>query len=124
MFNTITQQDTLFRLAFDFVNREQEIHSYQININNYTLMISALPNGEVPAQIAEFVSYDLNDLPLSLDENTVELIASYQFRNQMISRLRTEKAEQDKAKRVLDAIKSQIPVDQFDALIAQVISNV
>jgi hypothetical protein len=36
-----------------------------------------------------------------------------------VQRIRTEKAEQSKAKYVLDALKAQIPSDQLDILVTE-----
>jgi hypothetical protein len=38
--------------------------------------------------------------------------------------IRTEAIEQGKAKRVLDALKAQIPADQLDALVADALVKV
>ena len=124
MFTTITAQDTLFTLASSFVAREQEVHMYQINIKNFNAMLSALPQDVVPDKFAPYLKSEIKDLPVTFTDEDVQLLVDYAFREDLIVRIRTEKAEQSKAKRVLDVLKAQIPTDQFDALIAQVISSV
>ena len=53
---TITEQDTINTLAVNAVHREREVHQYQINIDNYNQMLTALPTGAVPADIAQYRS--------------------------------------------------------------------
>lgn len=124
MTSIITTEDTLNTLVHAYVGREQEVHLYQININNFLLMLNSLPTDSLPSNLTEYLSTEIKDLPHSLSDDEVQLIADYKYRDELISRVRTEKAEQSKAKRVLDVIKSQIPADQFDALIAQAVQSV
>jgi hypothetical protein len=123
MYTTITTQDTLKVLAIAYVGREDEVHRYQINIDNYNIMVQSLPTDAVPEKLAPYLASDIKDLPVEFTDADVQLLEDYKFRNDLVSRIRSEKAEQSKAKRVLDAIKSQIPVDQFDALIAQAVQS-
>lgn len=124
MYLTITDQDTINMLAFNIVHREREVNGYQINIDNFTQMLTALPQGDVPSDIAQYVGAKpdnhtkIDDLPLSFSDEQIDLISKYQYRVDLTLRVRTEKAEQNKAKAVLNALKSQIPADQLDALVA------
>jgi len=49
---------------------------------------------------------------------TVQLIADYQYRDRLSYLLRTENIEQSKTKRVLEALKAQIPADQLAQMVA------
>ena len=115
---TVTSQDTLDILATNVVYREREIHQYQINIDNYTSMLAALPQGEWPEAIAQYQNITTDNIPQSVSLETVQLISDYQYRDRLNYLLRTENIEQSKTKRVLDAIKTQIPSGQLDQLVA------
>jgi hypothetical protein len=125
MYLTITDQDTINMLAFNIVHREREVNGYQINIDNFTQMLTVLPQGDVPSDIAQYVGAKpdnhtkIDDLPLSFSDEQIDLISKYQYRVDLTLRVRTEKAEQNKAKAVLNALKAQIPADQLDALVAE-----
>ena len=114
---TITQQDTINTLAVNAVHREREVHQYQINIDNYKQMLTALPTGEVPADIAQYINTQPDDLPIDMDLSDVMLISQYQYRDRLKKLLRTENIEQSKAKAVLDSLKAQLPADTRDQLI-------
>lgn len=120
---TITPQDTLNSLAFNIVHREREVHSYQINIDNYTQMLANLPQGDIPSDIIQYVGNKpeahtkMEDLPLAFTDEQIELISKYQFRVNLTLLLRTEKAEQSKAKAILTSMKEQLPADVRDQLI-------
>ena len=66
MYMTINTQDTINTLALNVVHREREVHQYQINIDNYTAMLAALPQGEVPAEIAPYMDTPTEELELKL----------------------------------------------------------
>lgn len=125
MYLTITDQDTINMIAFNIVHREREVNGYQINIDNFTQMLTVLPQGDVPSDIAQYVGAKpdnhtkIDDLPLSFSDEQIDLISKYQYRVDLTLRVRTEKAEQNKAKAVLNALKAQIPADQLDALVAE-----
>ena len=128
MYMTITQQDTINQLAQQVVHRESEVHSYQVNIDNYNQILSTLPQGDIPAEFAQYIGVKpenhtkVEDLPLNLSDDNVAAISAYQFRVTLVQRIRTEKAEQSKAKYVLDAVKAQIPVDQLDTLVTEAVA--
>ena len=123
-FLTITNQDTIDTLALNVVHREREVHQYQINIDNYTQMLTALPQGEAPAEIAQYMSTKTEELPFDVPLETVQLISDYQYRDRIAYLIRTEAIEQGKAKRVLEALKAQIPADQLDALVADAVAKI
>ena len=130
MYMTITTQDTINQLAQQVVHRESEVHSYQVNIDNFNQILSTLPQGDVPAEFTQYVGVKpenhtkVEDLPLNLSDDDTAAISAYQFRVTLVQRIRTEKAEQSKAKYVLDALKAQIPADQLDTLVADALVKV
>jgi hypothetical protein len=116
---TINPQDTINTLALNVVHREREVHQYQINIDNYTAMLAAMPQGEPPAEILQYMSTKTEELPFDVPLETVQAVADYQYRDRIRYLIRTEAIEQNKAKQVLNALKAQIPADQLDALVAE-----
>ena len=116
---TINPQDTINTLALNVVHREREVHQYQINIDNYTAMLAAMPQGEPPAEILQYMSTKTEELSFDVPLETVQAVADYQYRDRIRYLIRTEAIEQNKAKQVLNALKAQIPADQLDALVAE-----
>lgn len=104
----ITLSEHTQNLITNAYNRELEVYSYQINIDNYSQMLLALPSDEIPSRLAIYEKVEVADLPVNLSDEDVQLIADYQYRNRIRTLLRTEKVEQTKAQRVLDALKAQI----------------
>ena len=124
MYLTITNQDTIDTLAINVVHREREVHQYQINIDNYTQMLASLPQGEAPAEIAQYMSTKTEELPFDVPLETVQAVSDYQYRDRIAYLIRTEAIEQGKAKRVLEALKAQIPADQLDTLVADALAKI
>jgi hypothetical protein len=112
----ITTQEHLNNLVVAAFHREMEVYQYQINVDNYGVMLAALPQGDWPDNLIAYKNSTTDALPESLDAATVASIADYQYRDKIRNLLRSEKVEQSKASRVRDALKSQIGAD-YDALI-------
>jgi hypothetical protein len=109
----VTEQQHIDNLVASAVSREREVYHYQVNIDNYLAMLAALPSGDWPAAIAQHAATPTDRLPAALTFEEVQQIADYQFRDRLRVLLRTEQVEQGKARRVLDAIKTQIPPEQY-----------
>lgn len=114
----ITEQDRIDTLAAAIVHREREVFSYQINIDNYTAMLAALPEGDWPADLVQYQNTPVENLPMSMPDEDVQAIGDYQYRDRLLKLLRSEKIEQGKSQRVLDAMRSQIPAEVLDAAVA------
>lgn len=121
---TITTDDTLSALATNVVHREREVHQYQINIDNYTAMLSDLPSDSWPEAIAQYKNAPSDAIPFDVSLEVVQLVADYQYRDRINQLLRSENIEQNKSKRVLNALKAQIPQDQLDSLVAAAKSKI
>lgn len=98
-------------------HREIEVYHYQMNIDNYMTMLAAMPSTVWPENLASWASTEIANLPADMSDEDVEVISELQYRDRIRSLLRTEKAEQSKARRVLEALKQQIGADA-DARIA------
>jgi len=112
----ITEQENQASLVMNAFHREMEVHSYQVNINNYTLMLEKLPKGEWPTDIAMYWNVPISDLPMNINIEDVARINDYQYRDQITKLLRTELMEQNKSKQILEVIKDQITGD-YDTLV-------
>jgi hypothetical protein len=118
----ITTQEHLNNLVVAAFHREMEVYQYQINVDNYGVMLAALPQGDWPSNLINYKNSTTDALPESLDEAMVASIADYQYRDKIRNLLRSEKVEQGKASRVRDALKLQIGAD-YDSLIAAYKAN-
>ena len=118
----VTTQEHLNNLVVAAFHREMEIYQYQINVDNYNIMLAALPQDDWPSDLLTYKSTPTEALPESLDGATVVSIADYQYRDKIRNLLRSEKVEQGKASRVRDALKSQIGA-AYDTLIAAYKAN-
>jgi hypothetical protein len=118
----ITTQEHLNNLVVAAFHREMEVYQYQINIDNYGVMLAALPQDSWPSDLLTYKNTPSEALPESLDDVVIGLVADYQYRDKIRNLLRSERVEQSKAARVRDALKSQIGAD-YDALIAAYKAN-
>lgn len=98
-------------------HREREVYSYQVNIDNYTAIVATMPQGAWPDNLAMYASTPAEALPSDMDPDSVMLVADYQHRDRLNYLLRTEKIEQAKSRRVLEAMKAQIG-DEYPTLLA------
>jgi hypothetical protein len=112
----VTNQEHLNNLVGAAFHRELEIYQYQINVDNYSVMLTALPQDSWPDALLPYKDAAIEKLPESLDDASIILIADYQYRDRLRNLLRTERVEQSKAIRVRNALKSQIGED-YDALV-------
>jgi hypothetical protein len=110
----ISAQEHLGNLVTQAYYRELEVYTYQTNIDNYTIMLTGLPEDEFPADLASFSNVETAQLPASLSDAEVETISQYQFRDKLKASIRTEVVEQSKAKLILAAVKAQIITGGLD----------
>jgi hypothetical protein len=80
-------------------------------------MLAVLPTDTWAEELLQYKDAAIDRLPDSLDDDIINTISEYQYRDKIKNLLRTEKVEQSKAVRVRDALKSQIGSD-YDALLA------
>lgn len=116
----ISAQDHIKSLAFNAYHRALEVYQYKVNIDNYTTMLAALPQDDWPANLAQFAGVKTEELPPDFDHAAIQVITDYQYRDKLRGLLRTERVEQSKAVFVFEALKSQIPPEQYDTLIAEI----
>lgn len=104
----ITNSEHKANLVANAFHREAEVYGYQVNIDNYTVMLASLPTEDWPVNLLDYKSTPIENLPPAMTEDTVDTIADLQYRDRIVGLLRTEKVEQKKASRVLEALKAQI----------------
>jgi hypothetical protein len=113
----ITTQEHLSNLVVAAYHREMEIYQYQLNVDNYTVMLVGLPQDGWPDALVQYKETAIDNLPQDFDDAKVGLVADYQYRDRLRNLLRTEKVECGRATKIRDALKEQIGAD-YDALIA------
>lgn len=87
--------------------READVAHYQINIDNYSVMIDMLPNSW-PAHLEAYKSSQPVDLFNALPFEDLELISDLQYKEHLQKLLLTERLEQRKSTFVLKALKSKL----------------
>jgi len=113
----VTSEEHLQNLVSNAFGREMEVYAYQVNVDNYTTMLEALPLGPWPKRLEDYRATPIEQLPVDMSDDDVSLVADFQYRDRITGLLRTEKVEQGKARRVLEALKSQIGED-YGTLVA------
>ena len=96
------------RIADALVSREHEVADYQMNIDNYTIMLAALPQDAWPDELAKYKSIEPSKINADVDLETVMIISDYQYRDRLRILLRTENVEKAKTQYVLDALDGQL----------------
>lgn len=107
----ITDNEHLSNLIAAAFHRELEVYQYQLNIDNYASMLTALPAGEWPTHLVDYKAATIESLPWDMSDEDIDAVGDYQYRDRLRSLIRTERVEQGKARRVLDALKAQIGED-------------
>lgn len=128
-FISIDPEEKKIAIANAIVSREQEIMSYQLNIDNYTAILAAMSDlsKDWPPEIAAYANMNPNQIASMVPEDLLELVNDYMYRDRISFLLKTEKIEQSKSKRVLEALKLQMPateiVERVTAAKAQVVAQ-
>lgn len=117
-FITITNDEKLAQLITSIYYREQEIHSYEVNIGNYNALYAILPK-EWPQDLVQYKSLgeDLAGVPF----DKLQEVSDLKFGERIAALLRTEHIEQNKAKHIFNALVAQLPsgFDLNSALLAE-----
>ncbi|GAB0058042.1 hypothetical protein SIID45300_02382 [Candidatus Magnetaquicoccaceae bacterium FCR-1] len=100
---------TIETTADQIIMRQASIQAYQRNIDTFAAIVSGLPQGEVPPELTAYMAMRAEELPLELDDGTVDLIHQYQHRDNMRRRIRAERQQQAIEQSVVDVHLTQIP---------------
>lgn len=114
-FYTIDQQKNHETIAEAVVGREQELYHYDLNITNYTAMLSALPQDDWPENLVQYQRSTLDQVPDEYDQT----VSDYQYRDRLKMLLKTERLERSKAFRIYEALLNQLPEETRADLIAE-----
>lgn len=118
-FYTINDKTKKLNLVAALIGREQEIHSYDINIANYETMLASLPKDEWPVLIEAYK----NQAPETVPADLQQLVSDYSFRDRLRDLLATENLERNKAVRIYEAVVAQLPEEEIPSLIAEVMAQ-
>jgi hypothetical protein len=116
-FMSITDDEKQAIVADAIVGRERELWSYQLNIDNYVAMLAALPQGDWPAALAQFKQLRPEAVAEAVPMENAQAVHDLLYRDKIAYLLGTEKIEQGKSIRVLDALLTQLPAGQAQALV-------
>jgi len=116
---TISQEDRQNAIADAIVARENEVFSYQLNIDNYTAILASMSDlsNEWPPAILSYKNIVPTNAALVVPDDKIDLVSQYMYRDRIQHLLKTEKIEQAKSIKVLEALKSQLPIDQIVGLV-------
>lgn len=110
----VTQDEHLDTLVTNAYHREKEVYHYQMNVDNYTVMLTGLPQDAIPSNLGMYINTETQDLPWNLSDEDVQTVAQYQYRDRLRYLIRTERIEQNKSKLILEALKAQIIAGGLD----------
>jgi hypothetical protein len=119
-YETLNQDEIKIEIAMAIISREKELFSYQFNIDNYTNMLTSLPDDDWPTNIEMYRGVPTESLPDSMPIETVELINDYNYRDRLRYLIRTETIEKNKSQRILDALKLQITSEELATLVTHI----
>lgn len=116
---TISQEDRQNAIADAIVARENEVFSYQLNIDNYTAILASMSDlsNEWPPSILSYKNIVPTNAASIVPDDKIDLVSQYMYRDRIQHLLKTEKIEQAKSIKVLEALKSQLPIDQIVGLV-------
>ena len=112
-FYTINNTQLYDTVAEAIVHREKEVFSYDLNIMNYETALTSLPQGDWPEHLVQYTNATLDQVPDEYDA----IVNDYQFRDRLRYLLKTERAERNKAAKILEALAAQLPADQIESLV-------
>lgn len=113
----------LQHLANNAASRLLERDQYQTNIDSHTHVLEALPQGEVPAEIIQYMATPADQLPYDFSDTTRMLVADYQHRNAIRALLAAEKIQQNIVKWALHGVKMQIPAADYDKAVDEALTR-
>lgn len=95
-------------LADSIVSRTHEVYNYDVNIQNYELMLLSLPQDEWPEHLVAYQGIDGHDAAFACPAEYIEELAQYQMRDQIQNLIKSEKMERAKAAAILSAVDAQL----------------
>lgn len=87
-------------------NRKQEVYSYQINIDNYKLLLDILPK-DWSEELLEYKGLTSEQIVDNVPEKDNQLVSDLVFRDNIKRTLQVEMLEQSKAIHILKVLELQ-----------------
>mgnify|MGYP001218897524 FL=1 len=113
-------EEKLKEVADHVVARQDEVAAYQVNIDNYTAMLTIL-DGELPEEwpsnLTKWKGVDPMAVYKEAPEADVDLITDLAHRDRLRMLQRGEKGEQRKAQLVLAQLLAKLPSDRRTAMV-------
>jgi predicted membrane-bound spermidine synthase len=104
----VTQDEHEITLAQSILQRENEVYQYQLNVFNFELMLSSMENLSWPTHLLPYRGMGREQLAANiLNDDDLDLAAELMFRDELRTRLRTEKIELKKTTMMLQSLVSQ-----------------
>jgi hypothetical protein len=103
-----TPQEHNNNLVVNAYYREKELYSYQVNIDNYTIMLTGLPTTDWPENLVQYKNTLTENLPWDMSDSDIDTVTQLQYRDRLRTLVRTEKVEQNKVRLVIESLKAQI----------------
>lgn len=116
---SINNDDKKNTIVMQLINREREIHNYEMNIEHYEALLATLPQGEWPILIAGYKGQAIESVPVDL-QSTVN---DYNFRDRIKDVLSTERQELNKASKMHEALCAQLSGEDIQALVNQALGR-
>ena len=95
-------------IADNVVARERELYQYDLNINNYEIMLAELPTGDWPEHLVQYKGKTADQVPDEHDDEVGDL----NYRDRLRGLLKTERAERKKSELVYNTLIGQLPENE------------
>jgi hypothetical protein len=105
---SVTQDEHEVILAQAILSRETEVYQYQLNVFNFQSMLDGMESLSWPAHLLPYRGMGREELAKNvLHDEDLDLAAELMFRDELRTRLRTEKIELKKTSLMLASLVGQ-----------------
>jgi hypothetical protein len=105
---SVTQDEHEVVLAQSILQRENEVYQYQMNVFNFQSILDGMANLTWPAHLLPYRGMGREQLAANvMNDNDLDLAAELMFRDELRTRLRTEKIELRKTTMMLESLVGQ-----------------
>lgn len=99
------------------VMRTHEVYDYDRNIENYASILASYPTDVWPEDIAHLQGLPGHEAAAMCDPDRVQVLATYQLRDQIAALHKSEQVERAKAAALLDVASARLTGPNRDAII-------
>jgi len=104
----VTQDEHEVVLAQSILQRENEVYQYQMNVFNFQSILDGMANLTWPTHLLPYRGMSREQLAANvMNDNDLDLAAELMFRDELRTRLRTEKIELRKTTMMLESLVNQ-----------------